>query len=273
LAQDTSWIDDPATTGAFTLFYEIPTSCLFDLYWPLDKTGAIVGPPLPRRIISPQYMSATTRNNVPEITVANPLATAGDMNRLPLTGGVGGTPTATDVTTTLNMIRFGWFPGNAVTSPPIDPWQYARQEMTWQTSGAGQVVVPLDSEVANQGQILSVVGYVYDPAAADGAGAVVPLGNIAEVDLIYGSDVYIKKQTPQVNQYEWGTLHNGETLPAGVFGWDLALTDDGRFTNENALNTYIQAGCQVRITFVDGQQPSATAQVFLGVESLKYVTQ
>lgn len=262
----------------FTLFFEIAVSVLFDLYWPLNKTGSLANSqPLPRRIISPQYMAATTRNNVPQITFANPLSTgATNVGKAPLAfksaGAATVTPTFTGHTVT-SIHRSAWFPGNRAVTPPIDPWQYARQEINWPTNGTTSVTIPLDSQEADQGQIMSIIGYVYDPQATGGKGAVVPSTKIALVSLLYSSDVFIKQQTPATNQYLWATKH-GSILPVGWFGWDLALTDDGRLTNEELLNTLIQSGVQVRINFkTTASPPSSTAQVYLGIESLKFVTQ
>lgn len=258
-------------TYSFPLYIELPVSICFDLYWPINKDGSLAnGAPLPRRIVSPQYMAATTRNNVPELTVGSPFTeSTTNWERLALTSGTGAFSAGS---TLLNMYRWGWFPGNRVATPPIDPWQYARVEMQWPTNGTSPVTIPLDSQEADQGQIMSLVGYVYDPALNDGAGGIVPLSSIANVALLYSSDVYVRNQTPAVNQYEWATLH-GAILPDGTFGWDLALSPDGKLTNEELLNTYIQSGVQVRIDFNSGDQPSSSAQVYLGIESLKYVTQ
>jgi hypothetical protein len=65
-------------------------------------------------------------------------------------------------------------------------------------------------------------------------------------------------------------LH-GSTLPLDVFGFDLMLTEDGRLTNENALNTLVQAGAQLRITYVNGQAPAAGSTIYVGIEALKKV--
>lgn len=261
---------------SFKLFYELAVSITFDLYWPINKTGSLANPsPLPRRVISPQYMAATTRNNVPVVTFANPLLTsAAAGGRLPVVYRSAGssTPTVATAKATMSMWRSAWFPGNRATTPPIDPWQYARIEMSWPTSGSTQVTIPLDSQEADQGQILSLIFYTWTPAATSTVGAVIPLSHVTHVALLYSSDVYVRNETPTVNQYEWSTLH-GIILPSGFCGWDLAKQKTGRLTNESCLNTYVQSGVQIRITYNVTHLPNAAATVYVGIESLKYVTQ
>jgi hypothetical protein len=88
--------------------------------------------------------------------------------------------------------------------------------------------------------------------------------------LLYGSTVQLRQQAPTENLYEWLQLHS-KLLPAGVFGWDLALTRDQRLTNEFALNSLVQAGAQVRVTYAVGAVPSSASTIYMGLETLRKV--
>ena len=73
-----------------------------------------------------------------------------------------------------------------------------------------------------------------------------------------------------MNMVEWSDLH-GFVLPTGFFGWDLAMTREGLLTNEFALNSLVQAGTQVRLTFATGSVPAAGSTLYLAIETLKKV--
>jgi hypothetical protein len=90
------------------------------------------------------------------------------------------------------------------------------------------------------------------------------------VELLYGSTVQIFQETPQANQYRWAMQH-GAVLPTGFMGWDLMLTEDGRHTNEFAINTLVTAGAQLRVNFVSGSNPGSSAVTYVGLEMLKKV--
>lgn len=261
------------TLQNYSLFLEVPVSMYFDLYYELDATGKPLGAPIPRAIVSPQRMAATTRNVTPRLTFAPGISSTPINPQLsgPMTKG------SADVTSTFagtvksTWFRDAWIPSkNPLTEPPGRMWQYSRDFIAFQTSGGAQPPIPLDDEVPGQGQILSLIFVTYDPALNSGAGGITPYSAYSTVELLYGSTVQIFQDTPQSNLYRWGVAH-GAILPNGYMGWDLMLTEDGRLTNENALNTLVTAGSQVRITYASGSVPSATATVFIGLEVLKKV--
>jgi hypothetical protein len=128
--------------------------------------------------------------------------------------------------------------------------------------------IPLDQTTVGQGQILSIVGLVVSDSSQ--SSGITPLANYGTLELLYGSQVDLRQQAPAENVQEWVGKH-GRALPAGVWGWDLAMTRSDQFTNEQALNTLVQAGCQVRLTWSTGNVPAAGAQVLVAIESLKKV--
>lgn len=261
------------TQQTYSMFLEIPVAMYFDLYWELSASGQPTGPPTPRAIVSPQRMAATTRNVTPKLTLSQGLTIEpGDL----LQGGPVFAASSDSTSTFAGTVAATWFRDcwipsqNPLTEPPNRQWQYSRDYIKWQTSGGGIVPVTLDDEVPGQGQILSLVFATWDPALNSGIGGVTPRSSYATVELLYGSTVQIDQDTPKSNQYRWGVAH-GAVLPVGWMGWDKMLTDDGRLTNENALNTYVLAGTQLRITYNSGSAPGASAYVLVGLEMLKKV--
>lgn len=260
-------------TSPLNLAIEIPLAYEFDVYYELDAQGNPIGQ-VQRAIVSPQYMAATTRSVRPIVNynAAMLAQTGGAAIQAPATiASTDATSTFAGVAT-LNIWRDGWFaPDSPAKMPPIYQWQYSRDYITQATSGQSSVIIPLDADPAGQGQILSLIAFVWDPTLNSGIGGVTPASAIAGVELLFGSHLDIAADTIFSNSYRWLQQH-GILLPPGWFGWDLALDESGRITNEFALNTLITAGCQVRITFVSGSAPASTATVYVGLEMLKKVS-
>lgn len=262
-------------TSPLNLVFEVPLSFEFDLYWELDKAGNPLGAgPVPRAVVSPQYMSGTTRNVRPTVLYNAAMLTGASGQNLnsPATIAAGDVTSTFAGVATLNIFRDGWFaPSTLVNVPPIYRWQYSRDFITQPTNGQNAFTVPLDSDPAGQGQILSLIGFIWDPALNSGAGGVAPLSTVATVELLFGSALNMYKDTIQMNAYRWALKHQ-TLLPTGFFGWDLALDESDRLTNEFALNTLVTAGCQVRVTFNSGSAASSTSLCFVGLEMLKAVS-
>ena len=265
-------VSTSGTQQTYKLFVEVPVAMYFDIYYELNASGQAVGPPATRAIVSPQRMAATTRNVTPKLTFAqglSPQPTA--ENSGPVSFASGDTTSTFAGSVNSSWYRDALIPSQSpLTEPPNRMWQYSRDFIQLQTSGAGTVPVPLDDEVPGQGQILSLVFFTYDPALNSNIGGVTPYANVSTVELLYGSTVQIFQETPQINQYIWSQQH-GAVLPTGFFGWDLMMTEDGRLSNEFAINTLVTAGAQIRITYVAGSAPGASATVFVGLEMLKKV--
>ncbi len=261
--------DMDSGTASITVPIEIPTSMEFDLYWELDLAGNPQAV-MPRCVVSPQYMAATTRNVIPRLVLAQGFTVEDLLNGAVSIASGDTTSTFVDDGSEADFYRDCWFPAPVYSTPPVHPWQYSRDFIEYPTSGQTTIPIPLDADTAGQGQILSVVAMTWDPDGASGYGAPVPLSSYEKMELIYSSKLTIMEDTPETNQARWLANH-GTLLPAGCYGWDLALTEDGKLTNENALNTLVEAGCQVRETFNSGSAPSATSTTFIGIEILKAV--
>lgn len=260
------------TTGTlqnYSLFFEIPVSMYFDLYYELSATGQPLGMPIPRCIVSPQRMAASTRNVTPQGNFAAGIGT-NDAYDSPVTSSAVTVQTFSGQVAT-TWWRDAWIPtDNMLTEPPGRMWQYTRDYIFKQPAGAAQPIIPLDDQVPGQGQILSLIVACWDPALNSGAGGFTPWSAYGLIELLLGSSVQIYQDTVKSNLWAWSMQH-GATLPNGMLGWDLMLTEDGRLTNENAINTLVQNGAQVRITWNTGSVPSNNATIYVGMEVLKKV--
>ena len=259
-------VSGTAYTGS--LFLEIPVAQYFDLYWEIDPTDGSPVAAVPRAIVSPARMAATQRNVTPTLTLAQLLGST-DTYDAPV--GIAAADTTSTATGTVSCTwwRDGWVPtDNPLTEPVGFGWQYARMSLDVQPAGAKAPAINLADDRAGQGQILSVVFGCWDPALNGGQGGFTPPANYSQLELRKGSTVNLFQDTPNLNAYRWSQKH-GASLPLGLFGWDLALTDDGKLTNENALNTLVEAGCQIVPTF--STTPSNNATIYVGVETLQSV--
>lgn len=251
-----------------TLFLEIPVAQYFDLYYEINPTDGSPLGAFPRAIVSPARMAATQRNVTPSVTFAQLLASL-DAYDAPVS--IADTDTTSTATGSVNcsFFRDGWVPtDNPLTEPVGYGWQYARMGTDVQPAGASSPVINLADDRAGQGQILSVIFACWDPALNGGAGGFTPPSDYSEMKLNKGSTVTLYDDTPNLNAYRWAQKH-GSNLPFGMFGWDLALTDDGKLTNEQALNTLVEAGCQIVPTF--STKPSLGSTIYVGIESLQSV--
>lgn len=251
-----------STSTSILRAYWLPAGLQFDEYWNLADTGQVVAAPIPM-FVSPQFMAGTARIVQPRITF-NP-GSASTVDNAPFNIGAGTGTFAGSVTS--NFKRVGWYQPtmqNGADSPPITNWQYTLKTQRQSLSGVSKysVKAPLN------GQILSLYVRLFDPAANGGLGAPIPLTNVLECDVVYGSNLYRYQDRPAETQARFEEQH-GVILPAGVLAWDLALDNRGRITNANALNTLNTSGVQVNLTFTGAQ--SASAYAVIGVEALTYV--
>lgn len=256
-----------AYTGS--TFIEFPIAQYFDLYWEINPQDGSPIAAVPRAIVSPARMAATQRNVTPQVYF-NQLLGSTDTYNAPI--GIASTDTTTTASGSVNATwwRDGWVPtDNPLTEPVGYGWQYARLGLDVQPAGASSPIINLADDRAGQGQILSLVFGCWDPTLNSGFGGFTPPSDYSELKLVKGSTVTLYDDSPDLNQYRWSQKH-GSSLPLGLFGWDLALTDDGKLTNENALNTLVEAGCQIIPTF--STKPGSNATLYVGVESLQAVT-
>lgn len=261
------WSDTYEASATFVM--RLPASIEFDYYYPLDIQGNIVGNP-GRAIVSPQYMGGTTRIVTPQLTLAQGLG-GGDLSPFTTTtlsaGGDTASTFADGIGTALAIRRNAIYSANnPQVLPPVQPWQYALHTWQYPISSQSTVNIPVPNDV---GQILSIWVLLWDPAAADGAGAAIAMSSVNTCQLKYGSGLYRFDDTPTTMQARWIQQHQA-LPPAGFIGWDCALNPDGRLMNNGGvLNTLTTNAISVNLTL--GTPGSSSTYAVVGTEALQYV--
>ena len=269
----------PTFGSAYTpadVVIDVPLSFRFDEYYDLSPKGD------PMRkvydaIVSPQFMAAQARVVSPTVTLA-PAMTVSDLLGGPITRAASDSlstyAVGTPGTAQIERDAF-WTANNPAANPPQFPWQYTRDYFTQPTSGQSPVTVLIQNTGVSVGQVMSLFGFVWDPAANGGLGACVPLASIATIQLVTGGSLLNLQFSPQSIRDKmdsmWPNLRGD--FPDGVFVLDFATSEDGGYiTNESCINTYLVNGVAVVITFKAGSVPSSSSTVYLGVEALKLAT-
>lgn len=271
----------PTFGTAFSASYavDIPFAMHFDEYFDLAASGA------PARkiydaIVSPMFMAAQARVVVPTITLAPQLST------LDLLGSPVSRPSSDTTSTYTNNTWSGqlyrdayWTANNPAGNPPQYPWIYTRDYFTQPTQGQLKVGVLIQNTGVSVGQVMSLYGFVWDPAAASGLGGVVPMSSIASFEIVTGGslqNIFMSAQAlsdKMQSLYGIGDSADTASWPSGIFIFDFAMIEDGGYlSNANCINTYLVNGVQLNISFKSGLVPGATATVYLGVEALKLAT-
>ena len=255
---------------------DVPFSWFFHEYYDLDAQGN----PMSKHfdtVVTPVFMAAQARVVNPTIQLGPQLGSS-DLLGSPVAGVTGDTlSTLTAATGSLQFMRDAWWTSsNPAANPPSFPWMYTRDMFQQPTQGQAKVGVLIQNTNVSVGQVLSLFGFVWDPAANAGLGGIVPMSSIFSFELVTGGSLQNRYMVPQVLTDKMRALYGAaivDNFPNGVFVIDFMLEEDGGyFSNANAINTYLVNGVALNITFVAGSIPSATATVYLGVEALKLVT-
>lgn len=249
-------------SGTINRRYEIPVSIWFDQYFDIAENGnpqAYVG----RALVSPQYMSGTSRIITPSIQYAAMSGIGNVLDSSPMTV-VGGAPTYSG-NVVLNIQRHGWYqPAGAADSPVVYNWQYIRTTDRQSLSGVSRYTAP----VRFTGQILMIYIRLWDPAANGGLGAPIAITAVSQCDLIYGAAIARFQHRPRQNQARF--LRDNLFLPtSGVLVYDFATNDFGDVSNVDAINTMTTGNVAVRLTFTGTQ--SVSAYLVMGIEGLTFV--
>jgi hypothetical protein len=248
------------TKPTYTFTLEIPASIFFDRYYDLTKDGGIISQGM-QMLVSPQYMSGTTRYIQPNLTLNPTLAANTDSGPFVINGAG---PTVSGATMNLGFRRYGAYASNnPAVLPLVFNWQYVREATQFSLSGRQRADIP----IGNYGQILSVFVRLFDPSAASG-GQPIALSTLTKCQLQFGSALLRYDDTPRSMQRRFWEQHRF-IPPEGVIIWDLALDYWGRLTNAIALNTLTTAGILVHLEFSGAL--STTAYAVVGVEGLFYV--
>jgi hypothetical protein len=243
--------------------YEIPVSIWFDSYFDIAENGnpqAYVG----RALVSPQYMSGTSRIIAPSIQYAAASGIGNVLDTSPFTV-VGGAPTYVGATVTQNIQRHGWYqPAGQADSPVVYNWQYIRSTKRFSLSGVSQATIP----VQFTGQVMALYVRLWDPAANGGLGAPIAITAVTQSNVVYGAAIPRFQQRPRQTQARF--LRDNLFLPtSGVLVWDFATNDFGEVSNVDCLNTMTTSGVAVKLTFTGTL--SVSAYCVMGIEGLTFV--
>lgn len=257
-----------STSVKFTL--ELPVSLWFDIYFPLDAQGRILGP-AQKAWVSPQFMAGTQRVVAPVLNF-NPLqttTTGANNDQSPYIST--GTQTSESITATssLTFRRNGYYQPtdpNGSDSPPIYNWQYTRTASQFGIGARSQIDIPIPTK----GQILSVGLRLFDPSTGTG-GQPIPMSSIVNANLLYGSGLYRYQDRPIDMQARYIQQRASYPFFDGTIAWDLAQDKKGNITNQYALNTYNTSGIYAHLDFTGTQTAACYATVL--VEALQWVTQ
>jgi hypothetical protein len=214
--------------------------------------------------VSPFLMSSTGRNSIPTVTL-NPLFGATlDTSPFVQTGVLTTPPTWTDTGSLVWFRRNGWRqPASPAQMPPLFNWAHQ-----WYTSRfnlpSSRVRIPLPTE----GQLLCIVVRMWDPTLNAGAGGPIPIGNLTNAQVTYGSGIPKVNDTAQAHE-DRNLRIFGWLPPAGMLCWDW-YTESGR-TNRDAINTYNTASPQIRLDF-GNFTPGAGSYADLALEYLTLVS-
>lgn len=257
-----------STTVKFTL--ELPVSIWFDIYFPLDAQGRILGP-AQKAWVSPQCMAGTQRVVAPVLNYFPLQTTTASANNDQSPYISTGTQTGESIvcTSSLSFRRNGYkqpTDPNGSDSPPLYNWQYTRTSSQVGIGARSGIDIP----VPTKGQLLSIALRLFDPSTGTG-GQPIPMSSITNAYLFYGSGIYRFQDRPIDMQARF--IQQRESLPFtdGLVVWDLAQDKKGNITNQYALNTYNTSGIYVHLDFSGTQTAACYAQVL--VEALQWLTQ
>lgn len=261
---ETSYAISGSANQTYKFTLDLMPGMLFNLYYDLEEDGRLYSHKISpiKAWVSPQLMSGTNRVITPRVRFNQGVGN-GDVAPFGYTASPG--TLNAGATATLGFRRKAIYqPAGQNDTPPIFNWQYSRDFRRFSLSGVSSIDLP----VPQIGQILSLWVVLWDPTLNTNVGGPIPIANVTEVDLVYGSGLF--KYQDKVLQNQRRTLRqHGLLLPEGVLGWDMAITDDGLITNAMCLNTLTTSGCTVHIDFTGSQSSSAYCTML--IEALRYV--
>ena len=243
--------------------FEIPISMWFDQYFQLAENGSILNSGQPSRaLVTPELMAGTSKLVTPSILYAAASAPAGTLDNSPMSVA-GGAPTYAG-SILLNIQRHGYYqPSTQATVPPIYDWRYQRIARRFLVGAVSRI----NLAIPFNGQILSTYIRLWDPTLNSNLGGPIPITNLSESSIIYGSSLYRFQDRPFETQRRFSRKYL--FLPtSGVLIWDFAVNEFGELTNADALNTLTTSGVSLKLVFTGTQ--AASAYAVIGVEGLSF---
>jgi hypothetical protein len=244
---------------------DIPMGVWFDKYFDLGPDGQLRGNLGPSRaFVTPQLMSGSNRIVTPRMTFNPASSPSVDGSPYNITFGTGGSFAGSNIMGWQRKIVYQ--PRGDADTPILWGWQYSRETKQYSLSGRSTIDIPLPIT----GQLLMLYYRFFDPSSGSW-GAVIPIANIKNLWLQYGSGLYKFQDTPLRAQRRFRRQHYNVDLPEGVLCHDMVVDEQGLSSNQNVLNTLDTSSCKIHLDFTAAQ--SATAYVAIGVEALRFVLQ
>lgn len=232
----------PTASAAYALDFNFRVSAarFMRYFYDTDAKGNLLQ--YENTFVSPFLMSSTGRNSIPTLTL-NPIVGSSNDTGLFLHAGATTTmPTWTDSGSTVHFRRRGWRqPANASSMPPLFNWALQIYSTRFSLDSA-RVRMPMPTE----GQLSAIVVRLYDPTLNAGVGGPIPVANLHQAIVSFGSGIAKYNDTPQSYQDRMMRTH-GFLPTEGVLVWDF-WKDSGR-TNRDVINTYNTASPLIRLDF------------------------
>jgi hypothetical protein len=255
------------TQSSFVVPLELPVSLWMDEYFDLDMNGNILG--VSHRLpISPLFMSGEARVVTPSWQYASVLAANSDLGPFVKSGTFTTQPTVLD-TFTLNIVRRGIYASNNLaTMPPVYNWRLALTSRVYAPINQAKLKIPIRIALnPGGGQLLSLLVRLYDPTLNANIGGPVPLSNVSNLILTYGSGI-VRYQDTVTDMKKRLMDHHQLLLPEGVIAYDMAVDDNLRISNSRALNLYLT---DVFLEIDFSVLPSSSAYAVIFAETMTYV--
>lgn len=265
LVSSATYDTTPSASTAYQYDFElnVPIALYFEHFFDqvTDDKGNMQIARFDETFVSPWLMGSTGRNSLPSIALNPVLGNTYDKAAYIYTGS-GTTPTWTDGGSLVWMKRNGWRqPSNPAALPPMFNWaRTVRQQRVALPTNSVQIQIP------SYGQLLCIVGRMYDPTLNTGAGGMIPLSDLSNLNVQYGSGINKWNDSPEEHQERIFQQH-GVNFTDGVIVFD-AYADER--SNKDALNTYNTAGVTLNLDF-GGNTPGAGSYIDLGLEFLTLV--
>ena len=237
---------NPVASAVVTYDFNIAVypALYFERFYDLSQDSKMLR--FDQTYVSPFLMSSTGRNVIPTITLNPAFGTQGDLSPLVAAGAQTTPATWTDNGSLVRFKRRGWRqPVNAALMPPLFNW--AHQWFVQRNQlGTSRIQIPIPVE----GQLLCIVLRMWD----NGTKAPIPLSNLANLKLTYGSGLNKFYDRPQDHQDRFYRQH-GMRLTEGLAIWDMYA--DSR-TNLHGINTYNTASPLISLDFGSYTPPAGS---------------
>jgi hypothetical protein len=247
---------------ALNFNFRVSAARFFRFFYDADAKGNLLQ--YENTFVSPFLMSSTGRNSIPTLTLNPMVGSAADNGLFTHSGANTTAPVWTDTGSLVFFRRNGWRqPANAASMPPLYNWALQLYSTRFSLDSS-RVRLPMPTE----GQLMAMVVRMFDPTLNGGLGAPIPIANLNQGIVSFGSGISKYNDTPQSMQDRLVRTH-GWLPTEGVLIWD-SYKDSGR-TNRDVINTYNTASPLIRLDF-GAYTPGPGSYADVGLEYLTLVS-